>query len=114
MARRRAMRGLCCFAWLAAARSLLVRRVIMVKTLGFGILFAAACTTQGTQIGNDELAGENNDGEAAKADSAHDNFDYLLVEKTGQCTNPITCAPYTLTRVNRTTLKCADGNYHDS
>src|SRR5207248_9735238 len=36
------------------------------------------------------------------------------VTKTGTCTNPITCAPYELTRVNRTSLKCNDGQYHAS
>ena len=81
----------------------------------FAALVPACVASHGSTPGTDELAGENGqDGEASKADSPHDNFDYIQVEKTGGCTNPITCAPYTLTRVNRSTIKCSDGAYHDS
>ena len=86
-------------------------------SFAFALLSFAACAGHhGTTPGTDELAGESS-ADDAKADSpynVHDVQGYLAVTKTGTCTNPITCAPYQLTRVNRATVMCNDGQYHDS
>jgi hypothetical protein len=83
--------------------------------LSASILAGCAQDAAPTAPGNDELAGENNDGETPKADAAHDNFGFLAVEKSGafQCNNPLTCVSYELSRPNRSTIKCNDGEYHD-
>ncbi len=84
------------------------------------ILFASlgACAAQDSsniQPGSDELAGETGDGEAAKADAAHDTFGYISIHKaTNPQTNPLFGANYSLERTNRTTMKCNDGSYHAS
>jgi len=44
-------------------------------------------------------------GEAPKADAAHDNFGFMAVEKTDA---------FRLSRPNRSTIKCNDGEYHDA
>ena len=110
------MRATCNDAVLHEARMVLMR-CGMNRFLSLAFVFAAtACAVDKGAItpGTDELGQEGNDGEESKADSAHNDFDYLLVTKTGTCTNPITCAPYELTRVNRSSLKCNDGLYHAS
>jgi hypothetical protein len=90
----------------------------MIRSISFALVSTLAfvgCAAQdeATQPGNDELAGENGqDGETAKADSV-DNFNFLAVHAaTKACSNPLFCAQYALERVNRTTTKCFDGNYH--
>jgi len=44
----------------------------------------------------------------------HDTTGYMALAKPNDCTNPIVCAPYELTRPNRSTVLCSDGAYHDS
>lgn len=98
-----------------------MRRGIHMRSFAFALLLSStitACAAQdvATQPGNDELAGENGqDGDAAKADAAHDNFGFIAVEKSGafDCQSPLHCIQYNLTRVNRTTIQCNDGQYHD-
>ncbi len=91
-----------------------------MKTTSFAFLFAStvlgACTTDGqgpTQPGTDELAGENGqDGEQPKADGT-DNFGFMVVQKTGafDCAGG-GCVKYSVSRANRSTVKCSDGTYH--
>jgi len=84
--------------------------------LSASILAGCAQDAAPTTPGTDELGGENGqDGETPKADAAHDNFGFVAVEKSGafQCNNPLTCVSYELTRPNRSTIKCNDGEYHD-
>ena len=80
-------------------------------------LIPACATDSSTSTpGSDELAGENGqDGESAKADAAHDEFGFMAVKKDGafNC-NTLNCTTYSLTRVNRTTVLCIDGQYHAS
>jgi hypothetical protein len=73
--------------------------------LSASILAGCAQDAAPTAPGNDELAGETNDGEAPKADAAHDNFGFMAVEKTDA---------FQLSRPNRSTIKCNDGEYHDA
>lgn len=77
----------------------------------------AACAADGaTTPGADELAGENGaDGESPKADAAHDNFGFIAVTQgpATDCTTEVTCARYELSRPNRSTMKCTDGQYHE-
>ncbi len=97
--------------------------IVMQKRVITPAIFLSAqmlvgCTSSQdpTQPGTDELAGENGqDGETPKADAAHDNFDFVAVEKSGafDCKNPRTCASYELSRPNRSTIECNDGAYHD-
>lgn len=92
--------------------------IVMIRTASFVALLSAAitgCATDTkTQPAPDELAGETGDGEAAKADAAHDTFGFIEVHRfTGTSSLPIYMRPqYTLTRANRTTIKCNDGQYH--
>jgi hypothetical protein len=78
----------------------------------------AACATTPSTPGTDELAGEDGDGEAAKADGV-DTFGYTEVHAisvtggAGSCHNILFCPNYSLTRANRTTIKCNDGAFHD-
>src|SRR4051812_24312983 len=82
--------------------------------LSLSLSLITACATQGgsstTTPGDDELAGEDGDGEVAKADSV-DNFDYLEVRKIGafECNGVGSCTHLELDRANRSTTKCADG-----
>lgn len=93
----------------------------MLRNVSFALLLSStitACAAQdaATQPGSDELAGENGqDGESPKADAAHDNFGFIAVEKSGafDCHNPLTCIQYNLTRPNRASIQCNDGQYHD-
>jgi hypothetical protein len=89
----------------------------MIRTLSFASVLAlalgACAANQGTlEPGDDELAGETGDGDAAKADAAHDTFNYLAVHKVGTVTNPLFGTAYNLQRANRSTTKCQDGAYH--
>lgn len=94
--------------------------ILMLRIPSLALIFALvpACTTpSSTTPAADELAGENGqDGEAAKADAAHDNFGYLALEKDGafNCNNPLTCTPYKLTRPNRSSVTCNDNQLHPS
>ena len=85
-------------------------------SFAFAVLSFAACAGHhGTTVGTDPLAGDTS-ADDAKADgpyNVHDVQGYLAVTKTGACTNPITCAPYQLTRVNRATVTCNDGQSHE-
>src|SRR6185503_15219052 len=73
----------------------------------------AAQTPSTLSPGDDELAGENNDGEAAKADAAHDSFGFVSIHKVANPQpNPLIGANYSLERINRSTMKCNDGAYH--
>jgi hypothetical protein len=78
-----------------------------------GSLLATACATDGnsgTTPGDDELAGEHDDGEAAKADGI-DTFGFLTAQKVGafECNGQGSCTHVTLARANRSTTLCADG-----
>lgn len=89
----------------------------MIRTLSLVSTFAAllgACAAQDSKIepGTDELAGEAGDGDTAKADAAHDTFGYLAVHKNAVVANPLFGAVYELSRANRTTTMCNDGQYH--
>lgn len=80
------------------------------------MLVGCTSSQERSELATDELGGENGqDGEAPKADAAHDNFGFVAVEKSGafDCKNPLTCASYELSRPNRSTIKCNDGQYHD-
>ena len=90
-------------------------RTLTIATLLTSTVFAG-CAGQDapTTPGTDELAGETGqDGEAAKADAAHDNFGFMAVEKSGafDCHELLSCTRYELSRPNRTTIKCNDGQY---
>ena len=96
-----------------------MRRIINMRTSLFAsILFASlgACAAQqpsNLQPGTDELAGETGDGEAAKADAAHDTFGFVSIHRsTDTSQNPLFGTRYTLERTNRTTMKCNDDQYH--
>jgi hypothetical protein len=91
----------------------------MIRSTVFVSLCCAtlgACAADSTtKPGNDALAGENGDGEVAKADGV-DTFGFMAVTKDPSltCHLPSPCATYTLTRPNRSTVMCNDGQYHDS
>src|SRR5437879_1805952 len=79
-------------AALRAARPMLMhcgikRRLAMIRTMTLASLcfatFAGCAADTATQPAADELGGENGDGEAAKADAAHDTFGFVAVEKDG-------------------------------
>jgi hypothetical protein len=89
----------------------------MIRTLSFASILAlalgACATNQGPlEPGNDELAGEAGDGDAAKADAAHDTFGYLAVHKVANVTNPLFGVAYNVQRANRSTTMCQDQAYH--
>jgi hypothetical protein len=99
---------------------MLMRRVINMRTSIFASIILAslgACAAQDSsnlQPGDDELAGETGDGEAAKADAAHDTFGYVSIHRMNNPqTNPLFGANYSVERTNRSTIKCNDGTYHD-
>ena len=81
-----------------------------ILAVGFASsLFAACATDSGRSYGDDELGSESSaDGEEAKADGA-DNFRYVTVHAFNN--RRTHTSGYTLTRANRTTMKCADGTY---
>ncbi len=72
----------------------------------------SACATDGTSttVGDDQLAGEQGDGEAAKADGT-DTFGIYTAQKIGafECNGAGSCTHVALTRANRSTTLCADG-----
>ena len=90
----------------------------MIRTISFASILLAACATQAPSgsiaPGTDELAGETGDGDAAKADAAHDTFGYLAIHKNADPGNPLYGAAYNMTRTNRTTVMCMDNQYHAS
>jgi len=98
---------------------MLMRRVINMRTSIFAsIIFATlgACAAQSSNIqpGDDELAGENGDGEAAKADAAHDTFGFVSIHRNSNPQpNPLFGANYNLERTNRSSIKCSGGQYQD-
>jgi hypothetical protein len=73
-------------------------------------LFAACATDSSTTAGDDQLAGETGDGEAAKADGV-DTFGIFTAQKVGafECNGAGSCTHVALTRANRSTTTCADG-----
>jgi hypothetical protein len=98
---------------------MLMRRVINMRTSIFASIIVAslgACAAQtpsNLQPGDDPLAGENGDGEAAKADAAHDTFGFVSIHKQANPQpNPLFGANYSLERTNRSTMMCNDGSYH--
>jgi hypothetical protein len=98
-----------------------MRRVINMRTtISIASILVAslgACAAQDSsniQPGDDELAGETGDGEAAKADAAHDTFGFVSIHKNANVSNPLFGAVYSLERTNRTTMKCNNGQYEAS
>lgn len=90
----------------------------MIRTISLASILLAACAAQdpsdSIQPGSDELAGETGDGDAAKADAAHDTFGYLAVHKNADPGHPLWGAAYNLSRANRTSTLCFDKRYHAS
>lgn len=89
-------------------------RHMKTNLVGFAVVaLLGACAAQSSQTepGDDELAGEDGDGEMAKAD-AIDNFDFLEVRKIGafECNGVGSCTHLELDRANRSTTTCADGS----
>lgn len=74
-------------------------------------LFGACATDSSTVAGDDQLAGETGDGEAAKADGI-DTFGIFTAQKVGafECNGVGSCTHVALTRANRSTTTCADGS----
>jgi len=90
-----------------------------MRTFGLAFLCGAsllACTSDNnTTPGDDELAGEHDDGEQAKADGV-DTFGLMTAVKVGkyECNGLGSCTHVDLARAGRTTTKCADDTMKDS
>lgn len=70
-------------------------------------LAGAACTT--TEV-EDDLAGEEHDGEAGKADGSDETFTYFTITPDyRRCVAPL-CGGFWVSRVNRAKTTCADGS----
>jgi hypothetical protein len=80
-----------------------------MRNLSFVFVLTACAGDPTPQIGDDELAGEDNDGEEAKADGV-DTFGLLTAQKIGtfECNGQGSCTHVALARANRTTTLCAD------
>lgn len=73
-------------------------------------LAGAACTTTDVE---DDLAGEENDGEAGKADGNDETFTYFSIRPDyRRCVSPL-CGGFWVSRVNRAQTTCADGTKAD-
>ncbi len=81
------------------------------SALLFSTFAGCAADTTTTTPGDDELAGEQGDGEAPKADGV-DTFGIYTAQKIGgfECNGLGSCTHVELTRANRTTTTCADGS----
>ena len=84
----------------------------MRHTLSFALILSlplagAACTTADVE---DDLAGEDRDGEAGKADGNDETFTYYSIRPDyRRCVAPL-CGGYWVSRVNRSKTTCADGS----
>ena len=83
---------------------------LLGSTFTAALLLGACATDTTTTPGDDELAGEQNDGEAAKADGV-DTFGMFTAQKIGafECNGAGSCTHVELIRANRSTTTCADG-----
>jgi hypothetical protein len=71
-------------------------------------LAGAACTAVDTEV--DDLAGEELDGEAGKADGNDETFTYFSIRQDyRRCVSPL-CGGFWVSRVNKATTTCADGS----
>jgi hypothetical protein len=100
------------------ARRLLVgARMFRTRFLATFVLIAslplagAACTTSDVE---DDLAGEERDGEAGKADGDDETFTYYTIRPDyRRCVSPL-CGGFWVSRVNRAQTTCADGSKADA
>jgi hypothetical protein len=86
----------------------MVRQISLPLALSACTLAACAAHPDGkSNPGSDPLAGENGDGEGAKADSSHDTFGFLELHKSPDaCKDLVSCTQYTLNRANRSSTQC--------
>jgi hypothetical protein len=91
----------------------------MTRNLSIAFLLGTslvACATNdspsGTTPGDDQLAGETNDGEKADANALQDTFGIYTAQKVGafECNGLGSCTHVALARANRSTTTCADGS----
>jgi hypothetical protein len=89
-----------------------MRTTISAFILGSTLLAACTADSSATTPGDDELAGEHDDGEAAKADAPYDTFGIMEAQKIGafECNGLGSCTHVALNRANRSTTTCADGS----